>query len=211
MYKGPNNDEKLVFQVDPPILTWCKDKDKELSSLADTKMGQCSTEAIFKERVLDHFSPYFEDLKKCCMDLRKVFFGAGDRQPDHGQMLAIFQATLDDLPEEASAAPSRRQAAILEERDEEAWPKLNGGETINEDGEEPEDEADEDMEAELGSDIDEEMEGTSGEDEDDSDSGSRGKLNVTGARQIYARITSPPRARSSSPLGAHTLRQNRQV
>ena len=72
-YSGPNNavreDEK---RKDMSIMMWV-DTLLTLDQISDTKAGHISNDEYFEKRILDHYAPYFKDLKECSNELRCLF------------------------------------------------------------------------------------------------------------------------------------------
>ena len=177
-----------------------------LDQISDTKAGHISSEEYFTKRVLNHYAPYFQDLKACSNELR-CLFTASDTDVTHDAMLVILRRCLLQLKPEYDSEGQNdytddEEDMEIEEQDDEE----NEAEV-----------ADEDMEIqEDGDEENQEEEEEEEEEEEDSDDGmiiaqSGLGLNLRPLRFLpYTKVTRVPpraaittypigRARSSSP------------
>ena len=97
---GPNTpcslDELLNFSS-LPMAAWFM-PDTSFEGLATSKLGIAHA---FESRIVDHFSPYFTDIKPCVMELFKTLYPDGPQITSsltHDRMIEIFTATLEKLP-----------------------------------------------------------------------------------------------------------------
>ena len=92
MYKGPWNQER-VFQKGEhlPLFLWYDNTLGRLDINADTKSRHCGTLAMFTMRILNHFTPYFDDLKECCQSLWSLFFSEPRVDISHVEMCDVLQ------------------------------------------------------------------------------------------------------------------------
>jgi Fungal protein kinase len=103
LWSSPGVPKQLnLLQDQLPILNWA-DTMRSFSNIVDFKHGHVSLASLFKERILDKFSQYFEPLKNCAEELRKLFFPPDygpnrDNRVTHSQFIAILKGTLTQLP-----------------------------------------------------------------------------------------------------------------
>ena len=222
MYMGPRDQERVFQRLEhTPLLSWCQHSTGGLSGIGDVKLGHCSTQEPFIDRILNNFTAYFDDLKPCCLQLRELFFASPRADVKHDEMRDVLQKALNELNPELppknpvtissafadAAYRSGRQLKVQEEADEEVDEEMDEemDEEVEEEAEEEPIGSDDDMEVEVGSDRD-----TEGEDEEE-------KMTVTllykpdvrgHAFQRRVRSASPI-VRSSSPLARPTQRRYR--
>ena len=110
-YTGPRGAKRKdwdIFREAAPLGRWL-DPLKGFGDLAETKLGQFTYSIQFETKILAHFHSYFEDLKLCCEELRKVFY-APDRQPkqdaDHLTIISILEKHLKLLKVETPSKAS---------------------------------------------------------------------------------------------------------
>ena len=230
MYTGPRDQER-VFQCleHTPLLSWCQHSTGGLSGIGDVKLGHCSTQEPFIDRILNNFTAYFDDLKPCCLQLRELFFASPRADVKHDEMRDVLQKALNELNPELppknpvtissafadAAYRSGCQLKVQEEADKEVDKEMDK-EMDKEAEEEMEEEVEEEAEEEpIGSDDDMEVEvrsdrDTEGEDEEE-------KMTVTllykpdvGGHAFLHRVRSAsPVVHSSSPLARPTQRRYR--
>jgi hypothetical protein len=120
-YSGPSNavrgDEK---RKDIPIMMWA-DTQSTLEMIGDLKSGHICNEENFNKRILDYYAPYFEDLKECSNELRRLFTPASDIYIDvtHDAMLVVLRRTFFKLKPEYDSEGQKGHTAEDEEEQEE--------------------------------------------------------------------------------------------
>ena len=117
MYKGPWNQERVFHKGEHlPLFLWYDNTSGELDINADTKYGHCGTLATFTMRILNHFTPYFDDLKECCLGLWSLFFSEPRVDVSHDEMCDVLQKTLNGLSlETLTENPVTPQSASIED------------------------------------------------------------------------------------------------
>ena len=172
MYTGPWDQERVFRRLEhTPLLSWCQHSTGGLSEIGDVKLGHCSTQEPFIDRILNNFTPYFDDLKPCCLQLRELFFASPRADVKHDEMRDILQKALNELNPELlpknpvtissafadAAYRSGHQLEVQEEADEEVEEEADE-EVEEEADEEVEEEADEEVEEEMDEETEEEVE-----------------------------------------------------
>ena len=117
MYKEPWNHERVFHKEEHlPLFSWYDNTSGRLDINADTKSRHCGTLATFTMRILNHFAPYFDDLKECCLGLWSLFFSEPRVDISHDEMHDIHQKTLNGLSLETPAEnPVTPQSASIED------------------------------------------------------------------------------------------------
>jgi hypothetical protein len=223
-YSGPNNmvreDEK---RKNMPIMMWV-DTVLSLDQISDMKAGHISSDEYFTRRILDHYAPYFEDLKACSSELW-CLFTTSNVDVMHNAMLVILCRTLLQLkPEYDSEGQKDEDEEDMEiegEDDEENEAEVADEDTeIQGDSDEENEVEAVDEDIEIQEDGDEENDDDD-EEEEDSDDGmiitqSGLGLNLRPLQFLpYTKVTRVPPgaamttypfgcARSSSPCPQHT-------
>jgi hypothetical protein len=229
-YSGPNNavreDKK---RKNMPIMMWV-DTVLSLDQISDTKAGHISSDEYFTRRILDHYAPYFEDLKACSSELR-CLFTTSDVDVTHNAMLVILRRTLLQLKPEYDSEGQKdedEEDVEIEGEDNEENEADVADEDIEIQGDSDEENeaeaADEDMEIQEDGDEendDDDDDEEEEQEEEDSDDGmiitqSGLGLNLRPLQFLpYTKVTRVPpraamitypfgRARSSSPCPQHT-------
>ena len=97
---GPNTpcslDELLNF-LSLPMAAWFI-PDTSFNGLATSKLGIVHA---FESHVIDHFSPYFTNIRQCVMELFQALYPDSPQINSaltHDRMIEIFTATLEKLP-----------------------------------------------------------------------------------------------------------------
>jgi hypothetical protein len=145
-YCGPNNAVREdAKRKDMPIMMWV-DTILSLDQISDTKAGHISSDEYFTKRILDHYAPYFEDLKACSNELR-CLFTVSDADVTHDAVLLILRRTLRNLhPEydlEDHTIDDKEDIELEDEDDEDE--KQAEEEMEEEEEEEEEEDIDDDM------------------------------------------------------------------
>jgi hypothetical protein len=98
--EGPNTPRSLsdlITFTSLPMAAWFV-PETSFEGLATSKLGIAHT---FESRIVGRFSPYFEDIKECVMDLFRAMYPNGPRIQSsltHDRMIEIFTETLEKLP-----------------------------------------------------------------------------------------------------------------
>jgi hypothetical protein len=157
-YSGPNNAVREdKYRKRMPIMRWV-DALLDLDEISDTKAGHISSDEYFSRRILDHYAPYFEDLKECSNELR-CLFAVPNVDVTHDTMLVILRRTFVQLKPEYNlegqkdnTTEDKEDMEIEGEDDEENEAEAEGEEGIEIDGDDEENEADEEQDEEEDSD-----------------------------------------------------------
>ena len=151
-YAGPNNAVREdTGRKNMPIMMWV-DTVSTLDQISDTKAGHISSDEHFSKRILDHYAPYFEDLKVCSNELR-CLFTASDADVTHENMLVILRKTLLQLElENDSKGRAREDHTIEDEEDIEMEEEDDEENDEEEEEEEEEGEGETEEEEEMGDD-----------------------------------------------------------
>lgn len=89
--------EELLQFSSLPIAAWFA-PETSFEGLATNKLGVAHA---FKRRIVDRFSPYFDDIKPCVMELFHAMYPNGPQIKSalsHDRMIEIFTETLEKLP-----------------------------------------------------------------------------------------------------------------
>lgn len=107
-YDGPGNSERESTTALAEVASWHAGKHREVDpgdiAMAEKKEAIFKDEQRFKRECLDHFAPYFEDLKPCVLELRQAMFDPqGDSSEEidicHDRVLEILKGALESLPD----------------------------------------------------------------------------------------------------------------
>ena len=98
------------------LFSWYDNTLGGLDVNSNTKSGHCGTSPQYALRILNHFTPYFDGLRECCLALWGLFFGYPRVDITHDEMCGVLQQTLYGLmPESPTENPVTPQNASIED------------------------------------------------------------------------------------------------